>query len=428
MSVFKKNVIITFGTDVLNLGVGLLSGIITARCLGPEGKGIFAFVTLIPAMIVMFGNFGVGQSVVYFIGQKRFDRNEVFNSLIVWLLFSCTALVGICVMITYLVPEFKYREYLLILIPTIYFQIGSRFFSSILLGQQQLKEYNYARFIKSSSLVTLYICFLLFMKWGIIGAFVAYVLSDVFQFVFVVIKSRPREYSFKFRINWHWLKESLNYGKKIYLSNLVNFINYKADRFLIVAFLNPYQLGLYVVASNLAEKIWMIPNAISIVLFPKVSSQCEEDASNTTRLVSSATLGISLFLGLLMILTGYWIITTLFGIDFKNAYLPFAVLITGIIPFTLFKVVSAYFTGIGKQSYVLRITIIIAIVNVMANLWLLPRYGIIGASLASSISYSLGGIVSVYWASKISSYPMHSFLSFWKVKYLEKTIMQGKVV
>ncbi len=129
-----------------------------------------------------------------------------------------------------------------------------------------------------------------------------------------------------------------------------------------------------------------------------------------------------------MILTGYWIITTLFGIDFKHAYLPFAILITGIIPFTLFKVISAYFTGIGKQNYVLRITIIIAIVNVIINLLLLPRYGIIGASLASSISYSLGGIISVYWASKISSYPIHSFLSFWKVKYLEKTIVQGKVV
>jgi len=426
MSSLKKNVLLTFFTDVSNLGFGILSSIITARWLGPEGKGIFAFVTLVPGIIVMLGNFGIAQSATYFIGQNKYDKDEVFNNIIIWLLISGTALASISLATLYSIPKFIYRDYLVILIPTIYFQLGSRLLLGSLLGQQKINEYNQSRLVKSISLLVLYICFIVFLGWEVKGALFAWLLSNLLEFCFILIKAYPRNYSIKLTIRRSWLKESLNYGKKIYLSNLVNFINYRIDRLLIISFLNPFQLGLYSVASNLAEKIWMIPDAISTVLFPKVSSKNKNDASNITKVISSVTVGLALLFSTLMIFIGSWIINTLFGTDFKDAFLPFAILVIGTAPFSLFKVIAAYFSGIGKQSYVLRITIIISTVNVIMNLFLIPRYGIIGASLSSSISYSLGGALALYWASRISGYSVSHFLSFWKIKNIEKATHKRK--
>lgn len=194
--------------------IALLSGIITLRYLGPEGKGIFTFVILIPSMIAMFGNFGVAQSATYFIDQNKYKKEEVYNNLLNWLLISGTCLVILCISIMYLIPEFTYRAYLLLLIPTIYFQVGSRFISGFLLGLQELKSYNQARLLKSGSLIIGYICFLIIMKWHLIGAFIAWLISNRLEFGFVFLKTYSKKYQIKFRIDKSWLIRSLQYGKK----------------------------------------------------------------------------------------------------------------------------------------------------------------------------------------------------------------------
>jgi O-antigen/teichoic acid export membrane protein len=422
MSTFKKNIFFTFLTNVLNLGLGLLTGVILARSLGPEGKGIFTIITLIPALFVMLGNFGLSQSSTYFLGQRKYTEEEVFNNLMTWILLSGTTIAVICTGIIYFIKTLEYWEYLLVIIPSIYFLIGSRLLSGFLLGLQKIGDYNRIRLIRSSSHLALYVLFIILMGWKLKGALYAWLISCILEFVFNLIKSYPKNSKFRLKINFNWLKESLRYGKSIYFSNLLGFLNYKADRFIIIAFLNPYQLGLYSIASNLAERIWIIADSISTVLFPKVSSLNSEEAADITRKTSSACIGITVALSAIMILTGNWLIITLFGIDFKDSFMPFAILMIGTVPLSAAKVIAAYFAGIGKQHYMFRIAVISALLNIVLNLLLIPRFNIIGASLASAISYSVVTVIAFYWAKKTSHYPLHSFFSFWKLNYLGQLI------
>src|SRR3990172_10803129 len=69
MSILKQSVGV-FVTRVWGAAVGLAVSIIIARFLGPEGKGIYSLLLLVPSLLVTFGNGGLQVSNIYFYGRK----------------------------------------------------------------------------------------------------------------------------------------------------------------------------------------------------------------------------------------------------------------------------------------------------------------------------------------------------------------------
>lgn len=85
--------------------------------------------------------------------------------------------------------------------------------------------------------------------------------------VFVKFKYRIK------RINICLLKKMLNYGLKVQFSNIIQFITYRLDVFIIGYLLTVKEIGLYSNAVSLAEIIWQIPNTISTILYPDISKE-----------------------------------------------------------------------------------------------------------------------------------------------------------
>ena len=67
----------TLGTRVLTMGIGLITGVITARVLGPESRGIFSLVALFPSTLVALSKFGQSQAVISFIRREKEDVAKV---------------------------------------------------------------------------------------------------------------------------------------------------------------------------------------------------------------------------------------------------------------------------------------------------------------------------------------------------------------
>ena len=73
--------------------LGLIGSIILARCLGPNQRGIFAAVILIPTILQYFINFGLFSATIYFTAKPLSDKNTIWSSLI--LIGFLQAIVGI---------------------------------------------------------------------------------------------------------------------------------------------------------------------------------------------------------------------------------------------------------------------------------------------------------------------------------------------
>ena len=92
--------------------------------------------------------------------------------------------------------------------------------------------------------------------------------------------------------------------------------NYRFDLFLVAAFVSTAGVGQYAVAVGLAESVWWISSAISMVLLPRLTAMDKEDADEVTPIISRNTLLISVLAAGGLIAVAPAAIQVLFGSDF----------------------------------------------------------------------------------------------------------------
>ena len=88
-----------------------------------------------------------------------------------------------------------------------------------------------------------------------------------------------------------YIKEAFGYGVKVYLGNIIGLLHYRVDLLLLNIFMNPAAVGIYSIAVAIADKLWMISQSAGLVLFPRVSSETDENRlSKLTPLVCRSIL------------------------------------------------------------------------------------------------------------------------------------------
>ncbi len=90
---------ITLGTSLLLQILNIGTGILTARFLGPSGKGQLTAIMLWPSILVALGSLGLGGAVTYYVSQKSQDSGNVFTTSILLGMFQSVTLIGLGLLI-----------------------------------------------------------------------------------------------------------------------------------------------------------------------------------------------------------------------------------------------------------------------------------------------------------------------------------------
>jgi O-antigen/teichoic acid export membrane protein len=96
--------------------------------------------------------------------------------------------------------------------------------------------------------------------------------------------------------------------------------------------------------------------------------------------------------------------------DFVDSLPAFLILMPGVVALTVAKVLSSYISGLGVPLQVAAASGSALVVNVIANLLLIPLFGILGAALASLISYSVNAGMLLSIAARLSRRGPFDFL------------------
>lgn len=394
---FSKNSLLTLLTEILLFIFGFVYLIILTRVLGPTGKGIYSLIILVPALMLSFGSLGLESANVYFIGKRKYNIKDITsNSLVISVFLGV-----ILIFAFFILSQFNFFKnfldssqisliYLWLIVLTIPLSLFLSLFRNIIKGAGEITNFNKTRILESSIGLVSIIVLLLILKQGIFGAILSYIIALIAGIIFVIYLVKKIA-NFSASINFSLLKNSLIYGGKVYLANTISFLNYRLDILLIAIFLAPaevaIQVGFYSIAVGMAEKIFIIPGALSTVLFPKVSSIENYEADNLTPKVIRHTFFIVLVVSFLLLFLANPLIIIAFGKEFLTSVLPFIFLLPGIIAFSVGGVIAADLSGRGKPQYAIYSSITGLILNIILNIILIPRYGIAGAAVASSISY-----------------------------------------
>lgn len=401
-SIFVRQVCTTTITQAVILLFTVITSAITARYLGPAGKGQLAMVFMVPSMLGMFLGFGLGPSNVYHISAGRLPLHKLtanatsFSVIGTLIGFSIVLFILLFDFLPILLPGIS-KKYLLLGMIALPLGLFTGNFGAMMQGLQRIYTINILGFLGSILSVVFMSLLLIVLGWGIIGAMIA---SLSVQSVMLIITGfLLKKEGAQFRPQWdiRVIKPTFNYGLKCYVGNLLQFFNYRLDMFIVNFFLGPAGVGIYGVSVVMAELLWQIPNAASFVIFPKAANSSHETMNRFTPRVFWIILTITTGGAFLLAIFGKLVISLVFSDAFLAAYKPLLVLLPGVVVLGAAKVLTNDIAGRGFPHYNSITSGMSLVATIVLDLILIPKWGIVGAALASTASYSLTFLVSVFF-------------------------------
>ncbi len=408
IGIFAKNTLMTFLTRVATAISTIIITVIMARVLGPRGQGIYSVAVLFPSLLLIFTGFGMNSAVVYFLGKGKHSPRQILGTSIIFnLLVSLfTVLIGLVIIYFFgerFFPgiETIYLFLSLFLVPLIlFFNLGCQ----VLLGLQKINKYNFISFLQSFFFLISVALLLLTMRFGVTVTILSQILSYVVAIIIVAFIIVGELEGIDFRPNYKYLKESLVYGLKTHLAGIFDFLHSRVDLFLINFFINPFSAGIYFASVRLAEGVWLFSSSTSTVLFPKVASEKDPKKLNEfTPLVCRNVLFFSALIIICLFTISGSLITFLYSTSFSGAILPFRIILVGILAISGCNILSIDLAARGRpmlNTYAIGVSVLL---NILLNIFLIPKWGIGGAALATTISYIFMFMFTVVIYSKLSN-------------------------
>jgi O-antigen/teichoic acid export membrane protein len=405
MGTFTRNAFLTLLTRLAVFALALIGGVITARALGPSGKGTLTLALLVPFFAERFLNLGVGIANTYLLGKKKYTlQNVLGNSLA--LIITITLISGPFYLL--LAPVLSRTfvtgvEHSLLLLVGILIPLKLlwTYLTCIFLGLQDIDRYNILLLAERGATLAFIVLLVLILELDVTGAICANILASV-----VVLGLGLGVLSRRTAIRPVWnpklLKESVLFGLRGQTGNIVQVFNYRLDAFVANYFLGVSSVGIYSVAVALAEMLWHVPGASATVLFPQTAAAGEKEAKVFTPRVCRNVLLVTTILA-----AGLFVISKpLILFAFTDAYLPALVplwfLLPGVIALSISKTLFGDLAGRGLVQYGTYTSSVSLIVTVICDLALIPRFGVTGAAVASSIAYGTSALLALFFYTRAS--------------------------
>jgi len=403
----------TFGTRILTMGLGLFTGIITARMLGPENRGIFVLVALFPASIVTLSKFGQGVASIYFIKKEKEDVAQVASNV---LIIALT--VGVLLMFV----AFLLRDWLLVTIlrgvpswavlvalPLIPVLLTESYLYGVLQSTDRFRVYNIRLIAEALLTVTGMAIALVILDLGLPGALAVAVGVRVVMASWVVAtihKGTP----LRARFDVPLFRRMIRYGLKSHVQIIASHFHFKAAMYLVNFFTNPTQVAFFAIAARLAEHILFVPQSLGLALFPRLAGSDVARAHEMTAAACRQSLVVTSVLALTLAVSGRFLITTWYGARYAPAAAPLAYVCAGVVMMSLYLLLSRNFTSRAKQAVNIVAAYVALVGNVGLNLYLIPRMGIEGAAIATAVSYSTAAIILFVFFLRDSGMAWHDVL------------------
>lgn len=408
MRLLAVNIAATLGRQ---LGAGLLqlaTLAIIARVYGAEGNGAYTIALLLPTMLASLLNMGIGPANVYFLGAGKVSPLTAWRktlALYIGLVVVGT-LIGILVLLFFSESWFPgVPELLLWFALSIFpFSLLLGFVSSFYQGLQQFRQFNVVLLLQP--VITLLGVILLVATGNkSIGWLLSAYLAGVCLTLLVSIKLLKPLLTSGTDQQSDYAKASLSYGIKAHLSNVVTFVNYKADIFLVNLFVGPAAAGVYVIAVQFAERLWILSTAVSTVLLPRLSqlSGDEERKKELTPLACRWTLTLTFIGTLFLLIIAQPLIKVVFGEAFLDAVWVLVLLAPGVVLWAGARVLSNDIASRGRPEINFYISLLVLTINIVGNILLIPVYGIEGAAISTSVAYTVDFTAKFFIYSKIVS-------------------------
>ena len=374
--------------------LSLLVGLIIARYLGPNLFGDLSFALSLVAILAAVGALGLDSFIIREIVQEPNKRDEILGTSL-WLRLAVNAIlipIAVCIYLVSHRLSSNPGESLALMVGLLAFasffksfNVIDSFFQSQVQSKYIVQVQNICLFISASVKIALvYFGYpLIYIVWALV--FDGFILAAGLLIVY-----QHKNYSiFAWRFNSLRAKALLKKSSPLILSAVMVSIYMKIDVVMLKS-VGSRAVGIYSAAQTVSEAWYFIPIAIVTSVFPALINARKTDENRyykRLRNLYDLLVYISLPIAIFISFTANYIVEIIYSNKFAGAGPMLSIHIwSGI--FVFLGVASGqYLIAEGFTKISFYRTTAGAVVNVLLNIWLIPKYAGIGASIATLAAY-----------------------------------------
>lgn len=197
-----------------------------------------------------------------------------------------------------------------------------------------------------------------------------------------------------------WLKSATPFM----LVGAMQIINGQTDVVMLGILRSTHEVGIYRVVFQGAVLVAFVLTAVNLILSPKIAAlYARRDMKSIQRLVTLSARGIfagSLPIVLIMIFGGGWVLEGFFGAEYVVGLDALRVLCVGQLTNACAGSVGVILNMTGHERYTVRGVGIAAAMNILLNFVLIPKFGLNGAAVATTVSLAMKNMLMFWWVYK----------------------------
>ena len=384
-----KNTAVLLAANIISKALSFFYIMYAARYLGAEGFGILSFALAFTGIFGVFTDLGLKLLIIREVARDKSLAGKYLGNIIVIKIFLVIITFGlIAITINLLGYPKQTIKVVYFLSLSVILSSFSNIFNSIFQAYEKM-EYQSLGQILSSVLMLLGVLFAISHGLDVIGFASIYFLVSAVILVYSFVISIWKFVKPKMEVNWSFWKYTVKEALPFGLTGISGMIYTYTDSIMLSLMQGNEVVGWYNAAYRIILILLFIPSIINSAIFPSMSKYYIS-SQNTLKLMCEKyfkfmfMIGIPIGIGTTLLADR--IILLIFGIEYTQSIIALQVLIwTMVLTFAGAAFVKL-FESINRQIVITKISGICVIVNILLNLFLIPKFSYIGASVATVIT------------------------------------------
>lgn len=387
-------------SDVSALGFALVAAAVTARVLGPTGKGYYSTLLLLGGVFVVCFSAGLGEAAIVLTGRRRFPGDVAFPATV--LAIGVLSIAGgvVFVLVAHLVVGAESaNDRAAVLFGGVLTTLGVQYntAAAFLLGQERVVVVAVLAMVASGlSTVALWIL-MAAAGLGAAGALLGGIVGSGVALVATLVHLRRSGFRIRPRWSGTYLRAALPFGASLQVSNLLVMMTARVDLVFVYRLAGPSEAGWYSVALTIGTIVASVPTALSYASFPRLATLDNDQAQVLIPQVFRVGIVAALACGAALALATPVVVPLVFGSAYSGAVGATLLLIPGGVLWSGQWILCRASAARGVARPLLVSFLASCATMVVLDLVLIPSFGSIGAASASLVASAVGLLVSVFY-------------------------------
>jgi glycosyltransferase involved in cell wall biosynthesis/O-antigen/teichoic acid export membrane protein len=368
--------------------VGFVASVLIARALGPQGRGLYAYPLALLGIAFAISHMGLEYAQVHLTGKGENPRPLWANAGAFSLAIGFMVWIAVAAALALDPGLFGSPSAAWVLVPLglLPLLLMNLYWTNLLQLRGRLVAATRAAWI-GVALQCLAVAILVLL--GQLTPFRVLLLQWITNGLtwLLLVRQSKRAGIVSLRVDASVFRRALTFGLKSHVGQVSFFLVLQLDQILVRIYAGYRPLGLYALAVTLAGLLWLLTDPLAAALLPYQVDAVEGRDRQLAYRMARLSLTISFVAAVIAWTVAPFAIRVVYGSEFAGSVWAFRLLLPGVVALTVARPLGAVLIKEGRPLMLSGFGLLALFVNVALNVALIPKIGIEGASISSSICY-----------------------------------------